>query len=71
MRSEDESQDTRSRRVSTDGFNFCYAAFRRARFEQYKWLDRVALGAALDQASPVHEEVGAYQGPRRMTLVDW
>jgi hypothetical protein len=30
-------------RVYIDGFNFYYAAFRRARFHQYKWLDLVAF----------------------------
>ena len=30
-------------RVYIDGFNFCYAAFRPARFQQYKWLDLVAF----------------------------
>ena len=30
-------------RVYTDGFNVHYAAFRRARFQQYKWLDPVAF----------------------------
>ncbi len=30
-------------RVYTDGFNVHYAAFRRARFQPYKWLDRVAF----------------------------
>jgi len=30
-------------RVYVDGFNFYYAAFRRARFQEYKWLDLVAF----------------------------
>ena len=30
-------------RVYIDGFNFYYAAFRRARFQEYKWLDLVAF----------------------------
>ena len=30
-------------RVYVDGFNYCYAAFRRARFQGYKWLDLVAF----------------------------
>ena len=30
-------------RVYIDGFNFYYAAFRRARFREYKWLDLVAF----------------------------
>jgi hypothetical protein len=30
-------------RVYIDGFNFYYAAFRRAQFQQYKWLDLVAF----------------------------
>jgi hypothetical protein len=30
-------------RVYIDGFNFYYAAFRRARFSEYKWLDPVAF----------------------------
>jgi len=29
--------------VYIDGFNFYYAAFRRARFREYKWLDLVAF----------------------------